>query len=295
MRLLILGGGGMLGHKLWLTAGGSMECFATVRSAAAVEALRRPTGEVIAGVDANDFDSIVRAVADVRPDAVVNCIGIVKQLDAAKDPITSIAINSLFPHRLARLCRAAGARLIHISTDCVFSGARGNYVEADVPDAADLYGRSKQMGEPGEGALTLRTSIIGRELSTTSGLVEWFLSNRGGRVEGFTAAVFSGLTTAALSRVILDVIQSHSGLSGVYHVSAERISKFDLVTQLNAAFHAGITIEASERVRIDRSLNSSRFRAATGFAPPTWSEMIVEMANDPVPYDDWRKQRGSRR
>ena len=157
----------MLGHKLWQTARCSFETFATVRDVAPLVAFGFSSDEVVAGVDANDYDSIIRAFAAVRPDVVVNCIGIVKQRPGAKDPIATISINGLFPHRVANLCRAVGARLIHISTDCVFSGRKGNYREADEPDADDLYGRSKLIGEPGDGALTLRTSMIGREIGTS--------------------------------------------------------------------------------------------------------------------------------
>ena len=222
---------------------------------------------------------------------VVNCIGVIKQLPGAHDPIVSIGINSLFPHRLRALCHAAGARLIHVSTDCVFSGRKGMYAEADPSDAEDLYGRSKFLGEVGgEGAVTLRTSIIGRELSGTSGLVEWFLAQRGGKAEGYSRAIFSGLTSIALARVILDVAASHPELSGVYHVSVDPISKLDLLRLLNDAFDARVEIAPNDRVAIDRSLDSSRFRAATGFTPPSWPDLVREMAEDAKPYDHWRSR-----
>ncbi len=287
-RLLILGGGGMLGHKLWQTARDALETFATVRAAAPLVSLGFSRDEMVPGVDANDYDSIVKAFAAVRPDVVVNCIGVVKQLPSAKDPIVSISINGLFPHRVARLCRAVGARLIHISTDCVFSGRKGNYTEADESDAEDLDGRSKFSGEPGDGALTLRPSIIGREIGTSSGLVEWFLANRGKAIDGFEQAIFSGLTTLALAQVIVDLIHSDVRLSGVYHVSVTPISKFDLLQLLNDVYGAGVTVTRSDRVRIDRSLDSSRFRAAARFVPPPWPELLGAMAADPTPYDQWR-------
>lgn len=288
MKVVILGGSGMLGHKV-------VQAFAPVARTVVTSRASLPPGlapalEAISGVDVSRFEATERILETQRPDVVVNCIGIVKQLAEGRDPVASIEINSLFPHRVARACRSIGARLIHVSTDCVFSGRHGRYVEGDFPDASDLYGRTKLLGEVGdEGAITLRTSIVGREIRATSGLVEWFLSNRGGVVEGYTEAIFSGLTTAELARVILRVARDHAGLAGVYHVSAEPISKFDLLTLVNDAFRANVTIRASSEVRIDRSLDSSRFRNATGWHPPVWPAMICELADDPTPYDDWRR------
>jgi dTDP-4-dehydrorhamnose reductase len=281
----------MLGHKLWQTASTRTEAWATVRDVQ-TSRIREPfdTSRLILGVQAEQFDTVVRALASVRPDVVVNCLGVVKQRGEAKDPIVSLTVNSLFPHRLAALCAVAGARLIHISTDCVFAGRKGGYRESDEPDAADLYGRSKQLGEvAGPGGLTLRTSIVGRELATSQGLVEWFLAQQG-RAPGFTKAVFSGLTTIELSRVLLEVIESHRALEGIYHVASSPIAKYDLLVLLNRAYGRGLTIEPDESVRIDRSLDGTRFRDATGYTAPDWPAMIAGMAADETPYDKWRAQ-----
>ena len=292
-RILILGGAGMLGHKLCQLYRREFDAWCTVRSMP-----HGPDGfeiwdkdRTIAGVDAVDFDSVARAIAEVQPAVVVNCIGIIKQLTAAKDPIASLSINSLFPHRLANLCRAAGARMIHISTDCVFSGRKGMYAEDDISDAEDLYGRTKYLGEVNyPGSLTIRTSIIGRELHSTSGLIDWFLSNRGGKVRGFRRAIYTGFTTQALAKIIADVIRNHFELSGVWQVSSEPIAKYDLLKLVNEIYRAGIEIEPDDAFYCDRSLNSARFRAAVNFQPPTWPEMITEMYHDPLPYDQWRKK-----
>jgi dTDP-4-dehydrorhamnose reductase len=240
----------------------------------------------VAGVDVRDFDTIIRAIGQTRPDAAVNCVGIVKQRPAAKDPIESLTINALLPHRLAQLCRACGARLLHVSTDCVFSGRRGGYLETDPPDADDLYGRSKLLGEiAGPGTLTLRTSMIGRELSAGFGLVEWFLSQSGPEIPGYTQARFSGLTTAALARVILHVLTRQPALEGLYHVASEPMSKFDLLEMLVRAFDRSIVVRPVDEPRIDRTLNGSRFRQATGWAPESWPAMIEELARDHTIYD----------
>jgi dTDP-4-dehydrorhamnose reductase len=291
MRVLVLGGAGMLGHKLCQVLGERFETWTTVRGDA--RAFGRyellPTDRVVGGVDASDLDSVVRAFGAVRPDVVVNAIGIVKQLPVAKDPVVSLTVNSLFPHRVAQLCAATGARLIHLSTDCVFTGSRGGYAESDPPDAEDLYGRSKLLGEvSGPRCLTLRTSIIGRELSTRHGLLEWFLSNRGGKVKGYRGAIFSGFPTVVLAGVIADVIEHHPDLTGLYHVSAAPIDKDALLRLFDTAYGASTAIEPVDEPREDRSLDSSRFRQATGYHPPDWLELVRQMAADPAPYDRWR-------
>jgi dTDP-4-dehydrorhamnose reductase len=292
-RVLVVGGTGMLGHKAWQILRDRMEAWCTVRDRRAVEHTGLYAGDrVIDAVTADDFASIERAFSVARPTAVVNCVGIVKQLKAASDPIPSIVINALFPHRLAALARSTGARLIHVSTDCVFAGSRGHYAEQDPPDAYDLYGRTKLLGEvAGPGCLTVRTSIIGRELAATTGLVEWLLAQRGGRVKGFTHAIFSGLTTASLARVLADVIERHASLEGVYHVAAAPITKYDLLHRLNEAFGAGVDIEPSDSLRIDRSLDGAAFARATGLSAPGWAEMVADLAHDPTPYEDWRRRR----
>ena len=291
MRVLVLGGAGMLGHKVCQVFRQRFDTWATV-----LPGYRAPGGyqiladdHLLDSVDAFQLDTVVRAMAEVKPDAVINCIGIIKHLRAAKDPIVSLTINSLFPHQLANLCRASGARMVHMSTDCVFSGRKGMYTEDDVSDAEDLYGRTKFMGEvDAPGCFTIRTSIIGRELDTANGLIEWFLAQKGGKVRGFRRAIFTGYTTDALARIIADVLENHPQLSGVYHVSSDPINKFDLLSLVNETYGLGIRIEPESEFVCDRSLDSSRFRSATGVQPPAWEEMIQEMHHDPTPYDDWK-------
>jgi dTDP-4-dehydrorhamnose reductase len=291
VRILILGAAGMLGHKLWQNCHAQFETWATVRANAHTYApyqLFDPQ-RLIDGVDAASIDSVLRAMSLAKPDVVVNCIGVIKQLPAANDPQTSLLFNSLFPHRLANICRVAGARLVHISTDCVFSGRIGNYKEDDASDADDLYGRTKYLGEVrAADCLVLRTSIIGRELSSTSGLVEWFLSNREGKVRGFTKAMFSGFTTQAFAKMLCDVIGENPSLEGLYHVSSQPISKYDLLCLIREAYGVSIEIDPYPDYVVDRSLDSSLFRKTTGFSPRTWRDMVDELARDPSPYDRWR-------
>lgn len=283
MRVLIFGASGMLGHKLMQVSAAGFETWGTVsRGLGSLPLSLSPFKErLIGNVEARSPESVSAALLRVRPDVVVNCIGIVKQRKEAHDAYQSIAINALFPHHLAELCSIAGARLIHISTDCVFAGTSGNYREESYADADDLYGRTKFLGEIAyPHCVTLRTSIIGPELSNGLGLVAWAHSRRGEKVRGFVNARFSGLTTLELSRVIVDIAGRHRDLQGLWHVSAEPISKFDLLHLLNEYCDLGLQIEPDEDVRIDRTLDSSAFRSRTGYQPPDWRTMIAAMATD---------------
>ena len=292
MKVMVVGATGTLGHRLCLEWGERFECFGTVRQAAPepVAELLAETA-LIAGVTADDPDSLRPAFEQAGPDVVVNCIGAVKQAEAGQQAIPAIRINSLFPHQLAVLCREHSARMVHVSTDCVFSGSRGNYSEADVPDATDIYGRSKLLGEvAGDGLLTLRTSLIGRELRGTLGLLEWLISNRGGTVRGFRRAIFSGFTTQALAAEIAHLIEEDPDLDGVWHLAAQPIDKLTLLTGLNEALGLGIEIVPDENVAIDRSLDSTRLSGKTGRRPRRWDEMIDELAADETPYEDIRRE-----
>src|SRR5438552_11343304 len=296
MRVLILGGSGMLGHKLWQTFSARFDTYATFRqvSGTYIRFGIFDESRMLGGITAEQLDTVERAFGLAHPDVIVNCIGIVKQDAAARDPLKSIAVNALFPHELAQLCRETGARLIQLSTECVFSGRKGNYRETDMPDAEDLYGRTKLLGEvESEDCLTIRTSMIGRELKGSHGLLEWFLSQRGGCVRGFTRAVFSGLTTLALADAIADVIVDQPNLSGVWHLAGEAISKFDLLKLLKQTYGLAIEIEPDESFVCDRSLDGSRFRDATGTRAPLWPEMIERMCADATPYDKIRRVNGS--
>lgn len=280
-RLLVLGASGMLGNAVlrWFARDESYQVYGSVRGSASSTSLKAkaPAAEFVHGIDVESLDSLTRLFAQVRPEVVVNCIGVVKQLAEADDPLTAIPINALLPHRLARLAQVAGARLVHISTDCVFSGGKGGYVESDPADATDLYGRSKLMGEVDyDNAVTLRTSIIGHELASAHGLVGWFLTQTG-PVRGFTRAVFSGLPTVELARVIQQHVLPHPELRGTYHVSVAAIDKYSLLKLVAAAYGRSTDIAADDKLVIDRSLNSERFRSATGYQPPAWPELVQRM------------------
>lgn len=279
-KILVLGANGMLGNAVYRTFATSpgYDVVGSVRSASSEIALHDGArGELLAGVDIEQVDSLVATFEKVRPDVVINCIGLVKQLAAANDPLVTLPINAMLPHRLARLAALVDARLIHVSTDCVFTGKKGDYHESDAPDAQDLYGRSKLLGEVDyPNAITLRTSIIGTELGSARGLVGWFLA-QSDTVKGFSKAIFSGLPTVVLAQIMRDHVIPHRDLRGVWHVSADPISKFDLLRLVAAGYAKAIQITPDDNLVIDRSLNSSRFREATGWNPPSWPHLIAQM------------------
>lgn len=280
MRVLVLGATGMLGNAMLrtLSAPGQLEVFGTVRGESSRQLFdERFSGNLISGVDIENPDSIVRAFAESRPEAVINCVGLVKQLADANDPLQAVPVNTLLPHRLAGLCAATGARLVQISTDCVFSGAKGNYLESDFPDAHDLYGRSKLLGEVDyPHAITLRTSIIGHEMRGNRSLLGWFLSQEGS-VKGFTRAIFSGLPTVELATIIRDTVLPKPDLRGLYHVAASPIDKYSLLKLIARAYDKKIEIIPEDGFIIDRSLNAGRFKDATGYTAPTWKTLVERM------------------
>ena len=283
MRVLILGGDGMLGHRLLQEFAPHHETRVTLRQP--LNSYRRfgmfNAGNAYDRVDVLDPSRVLKVFADFKPQAAINAVGIVKQRADVRDEVRSLEVNAIFPHLVARLCREHGGRLVHLSTDCVFSGKKGNYTEKDRPDPEDLYGLSKLLGEAdGPGALTLRTSMIGPELQRKTGLVEWFLSQKGKSVKGWRKAIFSGLTTAELARVIENLVTKHPAACGVYHVSGEPISKLELLTRLDIRLRTGTVIAADDAFKCDRSLDSARFRAAFGYLPPDWDTMLDELAAD---------------
>ncbi|MCO7506512.1 MULTISPECIES: SDR family oxidoreductase [unclassified Pseudomonas] len=281
MRVLVLGASGMLGSAVLNALGqdASFEVFGTLRSASGMRYFaKRLHSQLISDVNVLELDTLVRTLENVKPDVVINCVGLIKQFVEAKDPLIALPLNSLFPHRLARLCGLAGIRLVHVSTDCVFSGCKGMYKEDDVSDAEDLYGKSKFLGElhHDSHAITLRTSIIGHELNSSVSLVDWFLSQQGS-VKGYVNAIFSGLPTAELASVIKHYVLTRPELAGLYHVAADPISKHALLNLIAAQYGKVIEIVPDERVVIDRSLDAQRFNTATGYVVPGWKALIQTM------------------
>ncbi len=281
----------MLGHKLVQVLREDFEVYATVRGNFKEYekfGLFKKTN-LYENTAVENTEEISKIVETLKPDYLINCIGIIKQLPSAKNSVKTIKINALLPHQLAEIADGSNSKLITISTDCVFSGEQGMYREEDLSDARDLYGKSKNLGEVTAGRhLTLRTSIIGRELGTAHSLIEWFLTNRGKKIKGFGQAIYTGFPTIVFADIIADLILKHPDLNGLYHVSSEPISKYQLLVLAKKYFGIEVEIEKDVEFKIDRSLDSTKFRQQTGFQPASWDEMIEKMAQDRTPYSDWR-------
>ena len=280
MKVLVVGVSGMLGHVVFrhLSRAPGLEVWGSARIAGVLRHFEEDLqANIRVGVDVLDIDALIGLLADVQPDVIVNCVGLIKQLESSSDPLVALPINAMLPHRLARLASMRGARLIHMSTDCVFSGSKGGYTENDPSDATDLYGKSKYIGEVDyPNAITLRTSIIGPELERATGLIGWFLRQEG-TIKGFTRAIFSGLPTCELASVIRSHVLPRPDLRGVYHVAASPISKYDLLSLTAEHYGKDITIIRDDALAIDRSLDGSRFSKETGYTAPDWSTLIQRM------------------
>lgn len=235
-----------------------------------------------------DTDLLHHTLAGIRSDFIVNCVGIIKQRPQASDAGASIAINALLPHQLAAWARIWGGRVIHFSTDCVFSGVRGSYTEKDPSDAQDLYGRSKFLGEvAAENALVLRTSMIGREITEHRSLLEWFLAQKGCRVHGHRRVIYSGITTNHLADLVTAIIRDYPELFGLFQVASTPISKYELLCLLRDAYSADIAIEPDDREISDRSMCGDKLQRAIGYMAPSWPDLVQQLAADHTPYERW--------
>jgi dTDP-4-dehydrorhamnose reductase len=294
MKIVILGGAGMLGHKMFQTLSASFpETYCTIRGRRNEPPVDRiellQSDKVIENVDVMDLPALHATLAELKPDAIINCIGVIKQRDTAKVALPSITINSLLPHALAEWASEWGGRVIHFSTDCVFSGHKGMYSETDPSDAEDLYGKSKFLGEvAADNALTLRTSIVGRELSHFKSLLDWFLSQEGKKIQGWRKAIYSGVTTNHLAELVTKILKEHPDLHGLYQVASEPITKLDLLLKFRDAFGANVEIDAVDGEDLDRSMTSERLKDRIGYVAPSWDEMVAQVASDPTPYSAWR-------
>jgi dTDP-4-dehydrorhamnose reductase len=283
MKILIVGATGMLGYSLFcnLSDYSQYEVYGTVRSILSKETFFNNYMEnIVMNVDVTNEASLVDVLSKIRPEVVINCVGLIKQHDVSKQHIAAIEINSLLPHKLAHLCDSYSAKLIHFSTDCVFNGESGLYKESDVPNASDLYGKSKCLGEVSYGShLTLRTSIIGHELNLAVSLVDWFLSQKGA-INGYSNAIFSGLPTCYIAQLLAEKILPKHDLNGLYHLSVEPIDKLTLLEIIAKAYGKDIEINKYEKLVIDRSLDSSILREKIGLKIPSWVQLIECMHAD---------------
>lgn len=275
-----MGATGLIGSHIfrYLSSNSFHDVFGSIRK---LEEIRyfsdRYQSNLYPHINVNNSANVLNIFEKVKPEVVINCIGLTKHIAEASDPIKMIELNATWPHRLAKISSNYGAKLIHISTDCVFLGSKGNYLELDVPDASDWYGRTKILGEVDYGGhLTLRTSTIGHELHTKYGLLEWFLAQDKECV-GFSKAVFSGLPSVVFAEVIEEFILPNAELRGLYQVSADPINKYDLLKLIAAVYGKKIKIQQDREFTIDRSLSYEKFKVATGYTPAAWPDLIETM------------------
>jgi dTDP-4-dehydrorhamnose reductase len=296
-RIVVLGGAGMLGHKMFQVLRSRFpRTFCTLREDLAeppfdrVELLQG--NDVIPGVDVTDFPALEAILSAFSPEYVVNCVGVIKQRAEAVSPIPSVTINSLLPHKLAQMAGRWGGRVIHFSTDCVFNGKRGGCTEEDLSNAEDLYGKTKFLGEVSvANALTLRTSIIGRELTEHRSLLDWFLAQNQRTVRGYRRVIYSGVTTNHLAELVASIIQEHPGLNGLYQVASEPISKYDLLCLLRGVYRRDVQIEPDDLEVSDRSMRCDKLREAIGYQCPPWPALARQLAEDHTPYETWLERK----
>jgi len=296
-KVMVLGGAGMLGHKMFQTlrerfAGTFCTVWEDMRKAPFNRVELLQGNDVITGVDVTAFQALEAVLSAFRPEYVVNCVGVIKQRAEAVSPIPSITINSLLPHKLAQMAARWGGRVIHFSTDCVFNGKRGSYTEEDLSDAEDLYGKSKFLGEvAGANALTLRTSIIGRELTEHRSLLDWFLAQNHKTVRGYRRVIYSGVTTNYIAELVASIIREHPGLNGLYQTTSEPVSKYDLLRLLREAYQLDVRIEPDDAETSDRSMRCDRLREAIAYQCPPWPVLARQLAEDSTPYKNWLEQK----
>ncbi|MBC7428159.1 MAG: sugar nucleotide-binding protein [Bacteriovorax sp.] len=284
MKILIFGVGGMIGHRVWLEANQipNVEVFGLVRkSKTHYEKFGIFNDNVYYDTDVSDWVNVEHILNKLKPDVIVNALGITIRKPEMGDFNLALTVNSFFPHKLLKWAQAIQSRIIHLSTDCVFDGDQGHYLETSQPSAKDIYGKTKFLGEiEGSGALTLRFSCIGRELESHTELLDWFLLQEGKKIKGFSKAIYSGLTNIVIAKEICRVITNFSELTGVYQLSSTPITKYDLLCLAKTYFKLDVEIEKFDNYISDKSLICDKYKKGTGFNAPSWAAMLEEVVND---------------
>ncbi len=293
MRVLVLGVAGMLGHKVFRTfTDAGVDTWGTLRQGKQ-NYKKWPflqSAKVVGDVDVTT-SQLQTILNEIKPQFVINCVGLTIRKENSSDERANIKLNALLPHEIEFWCRNNNAKLLHYSTDHVFNGQKGDYTEESPKDAADVYGQSKSLGEVNhsEFALTLRSSIIGRELDRKTELLEWFLAHRGKSAKGYTRSIYSGVTTNYLAELSLRIVKEQPKLSGLLQPTSVPISKFELLKKINATFRLGIELQADDKVVVNNTLLANKFNAVTGWTVPAWDQLVDDLARDSVFYDGEKK------
>lgn len=293
-KILILGASGLLGHKLFQTLSARFDNVTGLlhgdRQRFVATGLFDSTNTVDQ-FEANDFDSVLEQLNQFSPDVIVNAVGITKRRKGITDARYARRINADFPALLSQWVTQRDRRLIHFSTNCVFDGTKASYTESSPPDCQTIYGSTKAAGEvSAAGALTLRTSFIGRELAHYTELLEWFLAQKGKVIGGYTSSLFSGVSTQYLSRVVADVIEFHPKLSGLYNLAAAKpITKYDLLCLARDVFKINVEIIPEENNLNNAVLDGSVLNRKLNLKIPTWQEMMDDIAKESL-YDSLNRE-----
>lgn len=286
MKVLVIGGAGMLGHQCYLKFKkhfGENNVGCTLRKSASHYSrfglFEGPN--VFSNVDASDFGKVEEVLNSFKPEAVVNCVGLTLRKPELGDFENALELNSMLPHRLALWGLNNDCRVIHFSTDCVFDGSLGGYTEMNAPSAKDVYGKTKFLGEIHyRNSLTMRLSIVGRELEGKTELIEWFLGQKGKEVSGYSEVMYSGLTTNKVADEVIRVLEMFPQLSGLYQVSSEPISKYDLLELVKDIYRTDITLIKNTNYKSNKVLRCDKYVLATSFTQPRWTDLIQQMKNE---------------
>lgn len=277
-KILILGVNGLLGNRVFLNLSKNKKL--NIYGLARKKSLNKSFSakKIIYGVDVSDFKKLRNTIKLLKPDVILNCVGVINKKIKSIKEAKVIKINSLLPHYLDNLSAQFKFKLIHISTDCIFKGNKNFYNENSLSDVDNLYGLSKSAGEINNNrSLTIRTSIIGHELNSQNGLVDWFLSQK--TVFGFANVIYSGMTTNELSKIIENCILRYN-LRGLYQVSSAPISKFDLLKLINNIYNSNINIKKNISIKKKLVLKSDRFKKETKYRVSSWEKQIIVMKNE---------------
>jgi len=266
-KTIILGASGLIGHQVYsrLKANKNFSVFSFAH--------QRKISEDTILLDARDEHLLEKAIVDINPDVIVNCLGVLIA-EANRDPENATFLNAYIPQRLKSVANALDAKLVHISTDCVFSGKKGSYTECDFRDADDTYGRAKALGEVIESPhVTLRTSVVGPEIKEGEELFHWFMSQEG-KIKGFTKSIWSGVTTLELAKAVEWAIEKD--IHGLYHITnGVPINKYELLMLFKKYTNKQIEIESVEGKVADKSFLDTR--KDIDYAVRSYEEMISEM------------------
>lgn len=281
MRVLILGADGMIGHKMAQTFA-KYPIDLGLNSRYNSKFIRKifPKASIFE-YDLNK-KKIEQLLNYYNPEFIINAVGITIRRGACGDQKTNY-INAILPREIDTWCMSNNKKQIHFSTDCVFSGKKGNYSDFDLTDADDSYGKTKGLGEiNSDNTLTIRSSMIGRELFNNTELLEWVVKHKNQKINGFDNAVYSGVTTLWMSKTVYKIIKNLPKLSGIWNVSSRPISKYELIKKINDQFMLNIDIVRDSSFYSNKSLNSNRFFSETNFEIPNWDDMLSELYRDSI-------------